>query len=184
MAQAVHAWSAHAAAPLVRLNCATLQKPLIEVELFGYERGAFAGAAHGRAGLLERAHGGTLFLDEVNELPGPAQAKLLRVLEDQRVTRLGGKHERAIDIRVVAATSCDLTHEIAVNRFRQDLYFRLDGTTVMLPPLRARRREDIKKEVERICGGKPRRARRSDKPVAIVKWVDGTVLDTVWQIGR
>jgi len=138
VAQAVHAWSAHATAPMVRLNCATLQKSLIELELFGYERGAFAGAADGKPGVLERADGGTLFLDEVNELPGPAQAQLLRVLEDQRVTRLGGVHARAIDLRVVATTSCDLTHEIAADRFRQDLYFRLDGATVVVPPLRAR----------------------------------------------
>ena len=141
VAQAVHAWSAHATAPMVRLNCATLQKSLIELELFGYERGAFAGAADGKPGVLERADGGTLFLDEVNELPGPAQAQLLRVLEDQRVTRLGGVHARAIDLRVVATTSSDLTHEIAADRFRQDLYFRLDGATVVLPPLRARWRE-------------------------------------------
>ncbi len=141
VAQAVHAWSAHATAPMVRLNCATLQKSLIELELFGYERGAFAGATDGKPGVLERADGGTLLLDEVNELPGPAQAQLLRVLEDQRVTRLGGVHARAIDLRVVATTSCDLTHEIAADRFRQDLYFRLDGATVVLPPLRARRHE-------------------------------------------
>jgi len=141
VAQAVHAWSAHATAPMVRLNCATLQVPLIEIELFGYERGAFAGATHGKPGVLERAHGGTLFLDEVNALPAPAQAKLLRVLEDQRVTRVGGTQARAIDLRVVAATSCDLPHAIAAGRFRQDLYFRLDGATVALPPLRARRRE-------------------------------------------
>src|SRR5262249_45409511 len=136
-----HAWSAHATAPMVRLNCATLQKSLIELELFGYERGAFAGAADGKPGVLERADGGTLLLDEVNELPGQAQAQLLRVLEDQRVTRLGGVYARAIDLRVVATTSCDLTHEIAADRFRQDLYFRLDGATVALPPLRARCRE-------------------------------------------
>jgi DNA-binding NtrC family response regulator len=141
VAQAVHAWSAHATAPMVRLNCATLQRPLIEIELFGYERGAFAGAAYGKPGVLERAHGGTLFLDEVDELPAQAQAKLLRVLENQRVTRLGGTHARAIELRVVAATSCDLPHAIAADRFRQDLYFRLDGATVVLPPLRARRRE-------------------------------------------
>jgi two-component system, NtrC family, response regulator AtoC len=141
VAQAVHAWSAHATAPMVRLNCATVQVPQIELELFGYERGAFAGAVHSKPGVFERAHGGTLFLDEVNALPAPVQAKLLRVLEHQRVTRIGGTQARATVLRVVAATSCDLMHAVAAGRFRQDLYFRLDGATVVLPPLRARSRE-------------------------------------------
>jgi two-component system, NtrC family, response regulator AtoC len=141
VARAIHTWSERADAPLVAFDCAALQEALIERELFGYERGAFAGAVTSKPGLLERADRGTLFLDEVNELSWAAQAKLLRVLEHQRVTRLGSVRERAVDIRVVAATSCDLAHETATGRFRQDLYFRLNGATVVLPPLRARRRE-------------------------------------------
>jgi DNA-binding NtrC family response regulator len=140
-ALAVHAWSARAAAPLLALNCAALQDGLVEGELFGYERGAFSGAIASKPGLIERADGGTLFLDEVNELSAAAQAKLLRVLESKQMTRLGGTRERAIDIRIVSATNGDLLGEIAAERFRRDLYFRLSGATVMLPPLRARPNE-------------------------------------------
>jgi DNA-binding NtrC family response regulator len=140
-ALAVHAWSARAAGPFVTLHCAALQDALLEGELFGYERGAFLGAVTGKAGLLERADGGTLFLDEVSALSPTAQLRLLRVLEDQRVTRLGGVQERALDIRIVAATSRDLAAEVAAERFRGDLYFRLHGAGVMLPALRARRSE-------------------------------------------
>ena len=140
-ALAVHAWSPRAAAPFVTLHCAALQDALLEGELFGYERGAFLGAVTGKAGLLERADGGTLFLDEVSALSPTAQLRLLRVLEDQRVTRLGSSHERVLDIRIVAATSRDLAAEVAGERFRGDLYFRLNGAGVVLPPLRARRIE-------------------------------------------
>jgi two-component system, NtrC family, response regulator AtoC len=140
-ALAVHAWSTRAAGPFVTLHCAALQDALLDGELFGYERGAFLGVVTGKAGLLERADGGTLFLDEVSALSPTAQLRLLRVLEDQRVTRLGGSQERALDIRIVAATSCDLAAEVAAERFRGDLYFRLNGAGVVLPPLRARRIE-------------------------------------------
>jgi len=140
-ALAVHAWSTRAAGPFVTLHCAALQDALLEGELFGYERGAFLGAVTGKAGLLERADGGTLFLDEVSALSPTAQLRLLRVLEDQRVTRLGSSQERALDIRIVAATSRDLAAEVAAERFRGDLYFRLNGAGVVLPPLRARRIE-------------------------------------------
>lgn len=141
VAAAVHAWSARAASPLVALNCAALQENLIESELFGYERGAFSGAVTSKPGLLERAGGGTLFLDEVNELSAAAQAKLLRALEARQVTRLGGVRERSVDLRVVAATNRALVAEVSAGRFRQDLYFRLSGATVAVPPLRERRSE-------------------------------------------
>lgn len=141
VAAAVHAWSSRGRAQLVALNCAALQESLIESELFGYERGAFSGAVAAKAGLLERASGGTLFLDEVNELSAAAQAKLLRVLEVRRVTRLGGVRERAVDLRVVAATNRSLRALVQAGRFRNDLFFRLSGATVEVPPLRQRRAE-------------------------------------------
>jgi len=140
-ALAVHAWSTRATGPFVTLHCAALQDALLEGELFGYERGAFLGAVTGKPGLLERADGGTLFLDEVGALSPTAQLRLLRVLEDQRVSRLGGQQERTLDVRIVAATSRDLAVEVAAGRFRGDLYFRLNGASVVLPPLRARRIE-------------------------------------------
>jgi DNA-binding NtrC family response regulator len=140
-ALAVHAWSTRAAGPFVALHCAALQDALLEGELFGYERGAFLGAVTGKPGLLERADGGTLFLDEVSALSPTAQIRLLRVLEEQRVTRLGGMQERALDVRIVASTSADLAAEVEAGRFRSDLFFRLNGAPVTLPPLRTRRGE-------------------------------------------
>ena len=140
-ARAIHEWSTRRGKPLVAINCAAIADALIESELFGHEKGAFTGAVGAKPGLFERAAGGTVFLDEVGELSGAAQAKLLRVLEDKRVTRVGGVHEREIDIRIVAATNRKLEHEVAAGRFRGDLYFRLSGGTIWLPPLRDRRRE-------------------------------------------
>ncbi|WP_437747001.1 sigma 54-interacting transcriptional regulator [Sorangium sp. So ce1504] len=140
-AAAVHHWSLRAPKPLITLNCAALPETLVESELFGYERGAFSEARAPKAGLLERAHGGSVFLDEVGELPLGAQAKLLRALEAKRITRLGGVHEREVDIRIVAATNRDLEAEVRAGRFRQDLLFRLSAAAVELPPLRNRRRE-------------------------------------------
>jgi DNA-binding NtrC family response regulator len=127
--------------PLVALNCAAIQESLVESELFGYERGAFTGAAGAKPGLLESATGGTVFLDEIGELPLAIQAKLLRVLETKRVTRLGDLREREINIRLVAATNRHLPDEIAAGRFREDLFFRLSGATLTIPPLRDRHRE-------------------------------------------
>jgi DNA-binding NtrC family response regulator len=138
-ARALHQWSARAQGPFVAINCAALPDTLVEAELFGYERGAFSSADHSRAGLFEAAHGGTLFLDEVGELPVAAQAKLLRVLESRTVQRLGdGGQEREIDVRVVAATNAPLADELSARGFRRDLYYRLAGATVTLPPLRER----------------------------------------------
>ena len=140
-AAALHFWSRRNQAELVVVNCAAIQDNLIESELFGHEKGAFTGAVAAKPGLLEVAGGGTVFLDEVAELSASAQAKLLRVIEQKCVTRIGGVHERATDIRVVAATNRDLTAEVTADRFRRDLYFRLSGATVRLPPLRERRAE-------------------------------------------
>jgi len=140
-AAAIHHWSPRRTGNLITVNCAALPETLIESELFGHERGAFSGAVNTKLGLFESASGGTLFLDEIGELPAVAQAKFLRALETKRITRVGGTQERAVDVRVVAATNRNLEQEVAQGRFRQDLYFRLSAATVMLLPLRERRRE-------------------------------------------
>jgi two-component system nitrogen regulation response regulator NtrX len=125
-------------APLVAVNSAALPEQLVESELFGHERGAFTGADRLRRGAFENAAGGTLFLDEIGELPLPAQAKLLRVLEDRKLTRVGGDRAIAVSARVVAATNRDLEHEVEAGRFREDLFYRLNVHTVRIPPLRER----------------------------------------------
>ena len=140
-AYAVHHWSKRQG-PFIAVNCAAIgPESLVDAELFGYDKGAFTGAMAAKAGLFESAAGGTLFLDEVGELTPAIQAKLLRALEVKKVTRLGETRERAIDVRVVAATNRSLEDEVRASRFRQDLYFRLSGATVILPPLRDRRCE-------------------------------------------
>jgi DNA-binding NtrC family response regulator len=141
LAHAIHAHSRRAAGPFLGFNCAALTDSLQESELFGYERGAFTGAQQARAGLFEAANGGTVFLDEVGELALGTQAKLLRVLEQRTVMRLGSTRERPIDVRFVAATNRDLEAESAAGRFRQDLFFRLNGVSLLIPPLRERPQE-------------------------------------------
>lgn len=138
LARAIHAASPRNAGPFVAINCAALPEQLIEAELFGYERGAFTGAAAAKPGLLESASGGTAFLDEIGELPLPHQGKLLRALEGGEVLRVGALKPRPIDVRFVAATNRDLAREIDKGSFRRDLYFRLAGMTVKVPPLRER----------------------------------------------
>jgi transcriptional regulator with GAF, ATPase, and Fis domain len=137
-ARAVHERSRRRDRKMVAINCAALPENLIESELFGYEKGAFSGAAAAKPGLLESAAQGTVFLDEVGELTPAAQAKLLRVLECKRVARLGAVTEREVDVRVVAATNRNLDDDAKAGRFRRDLYFRLSAATVVLPPLRDR----------------------------------------------
>jgi len=141
VATAIHARSPRAGHQLISLNCAALHEALVESELFGHERGAFSGAIATRAGVIEAASGSTLFLDEVGELAPGVQAKLLRVLESHRVTRVGDVREREVDVRVVAATNRDLEADVAAGRFRRDLFFRLSAATLHLPPLRQRPRE-------------------------------------------
>ncbi len=137
----VHERSPRREKPLVALNCAAIQENLVESELFGYERGAFSGAHATKLGLLEVANGGTVFLDEIGELPLAIQAKLLRVLETKRLTRVGDVREREINVRLVAATNRNLQDEVDAGRFRQDLLFRLNAATLQVPPLRERKRE-------------------------------------------
>jgi two-component system, NtrC family, response regulator AtoC len=141
IADAIHRRSPRASSAYVRLNCAALPENLLESELFGYERGAFTGAVQAKPGLLEIADGGTLFLDEFAELPLTVQAKLLRVLENREITRVGGLRSRHVDVRFVSATNRDLAAQIRAGAFRQDLYFRLNGITLTIPPLRSRRAE-------------------------------------------
>ncbi|BCN36990.1 sigma-54-dependent Fis family transcriptional regulator [Alicycliphilus denitrificans] len=141
-ARALHALSPRAAKPFVAVNCAALPGSLVESELFGTEKGAYTGADAARAGRFERAHGGTLFLDELGELPLSAQAKLLRVLQDGQVERLGATQPRQVDVRLVAATHVDLQDAVRAGRFRQDLYYRLNVYPIRIPPLRERQ-DDI-----------------------------------------
>ncbi|MEM9070747.1 MAG: sigma 54-interacting transcriptional regulator [Myxococcota bacterium] len=159
IAERVHALSERSEAPFQRVHCAALTESLFESELFGHEKGAFTGANAARAGLLESASGGTVFIDEVGEVPPHVQVKLLRVLEDRRVRRVGGREERLVDIRFIAATNRDLEKEVLEGRFRQDLYFRLSGFTIRIPPLRQRRDEIIDLAelfLEQVCAEKKR----------------------------
>src|SRR5262249_9872312 len=138
MAERIHRLSPRAPKPRLGLNCAALSESLLESELFGHERGAFTGAQQTKPGLLETAEGGTIFRDEVGELPMAIQVKLLRVLEERLIWRVGALKPRPIDVRIVAATNRDLEAEIARGAFRRDLYFRLNGITLRIPPLRER----------------------------------------------
>ena len=142
VARAIHDHSKRAAAPFVKLNCAAIPEELIESELFGHEKGAFTGATQQRRGKFELADGGTIFLDEVGDMNPSAQAKVLRVLQENELERVGGGETIKVDVRVIAATNKNLENEIAEGRFREDLFYRLNVVPIELPPLRARR-EDI-----------------------------------------
>jgi DNA-binding NtrC family response regulator len=142
VASAIHYNSRRRARPYVRVSCASLPESLIESELFGYERGAFTGASERRIGRFEAASGGTLFLDEIGELPLSFQVKLLRVLQERQVERLGSNRPVDVDVRIVSASLRPLEEEIAAGRFRDDLFFRINTVAITLPPLR-QRREDI-----------------------------------------
>ncbi|MCC8397436.1 nitric oxide reductase transcriptional regulator NorR [Paraburkholderia sp. MMS20-SJTR3] len=141
VANAIHALSPRSNKPLVSLNCAALPDTLVESELFGHVRGAFSGASADRRGKFELADGGTIFLDEVGELPLAVQAKLLRVLQNGQLQRIGSDHEHRVDVRMIAATNRDLAEEVRAGRFRADLYHRLSVYPLRVPPLRERGRD-------------------------------------------
>jgi DNA-binding NtrC family response regulator len=149
LARTLHQLSPRADRPFVAINCSAIPESLMESEIFGHEKGAFTGAAERRIGCFELADGGTLLLDEIGEMPAPTQAKLLRVLEDRKVRRLGSKSETPVDVRVLAATNKDPDQAVAQGTLRQDLYFRLNVFHIHLPALRERK-EDLPLLVERL----------------------------------
>ena len=162
VARALHAASPRRDRPFVAVNCSAIPEELIESELFGHERGAFTGATQSRRGRFEEAHEGTLFLDEIGDMSARAQTKLLRVLQENEITRVGGNRAIRVDVRVIAATNQNLEERVRENRFREDLYFRLAVVPIQVPPLRERT-EDIPLLVEHFVasitketGGKPR----------------------------
>ncbi|MGE5675996.1 MAG: sigma 54-interacting transcriptional regulator [Mycobacterium leprae] len=163
-ARAIHSESSRSMGPFVPINCAALPDALLESELFGYEEGSFTGAKRGgKQGIFEFAAGGTVFLDEVGELPGHLQAKLLRVLQEARVRRVGGREEIPVDVRVIAATNRNLRAMVGERQFRDDLYYRLNVIPIVIPPLRERR-EDIEALLAHMVAKWSRRLGR-DVPV-------------------
>ncbi len=143
LAKVIHRASERRHKPLLQINCAAIPETLIEAELFGYESGAFTGADRkGKAGLFEQADGGTIFLDEITEIPLHLQSKLLGVIQDKAFHKIGGRGEQSVDVRIIAATNRDLSAQVSLGRFREDLYYRLNVVPVQIPPLRERR-EDI-----------------------------------------
>jgi DNA-binding NtrC family response regulator len=147
IANAIHANSSRSENRLVAINCAGLSETLLEDELFGHVKGAYTGATSDRPGRFEHADGGTLFLDEVGDMPMAMQAKLLRVLENGEMVRVGSNEPIRVDVRIISATNTNLTHRVSEHKFREDLYFRIKGVTITVPPLRERR-EDIPLLVE------------------------------------
>ena len=159
-AEVLHAKSRRAKKPLLRVHCPSFPETLLESELFGHEKGAFTGATQTKPGLIESADGGTVFLDEIGELPLATQAKLLSVVENREVLRLGGLKSRRIDVRFITATNCDLDAHVASRKFREDLFFRLNGLTIVIPPLR-RRTTEIAQLARQFLG---RAAERAGRP--------------------
>jgi transcriptional regulator with GAF, ATPase, and Fis domain len=157
LARALHQWSRRAGRPFVSVNCAAIPHALIASELFGHERGAFTGALQRRLGRFELAAGGTLFLDEVGEIPAETQVSLLRVLQEREFERVGGTKPIHADVRIVAATNCDLQHAVSQGTFRSDLYYRLDVFPLHLPPL-CERGDDVEMLAEAFVERCARRA--------------------------
>jgi transcriptional regulator with PAS, ATPase and Fis domain len=177
MAKRIHQRSARADQPFLKINCAAFAESMVESELFGHERGAFTGAATSKAGLLEAASGGTVLLDEVAELSLPMQAKLLRAVGNAEVLRIGSLKPRTIDVRFIAATNGDFNQLIARGAFRSDLYFRLNGISLTIPPLRQRTneigelcREFITDASERLGLSPPRLSERASAWLLEYEW--------------
>jgi DNA-binding NtrC family response regulator len=174
LARSIHSESSRASAPFVTVNCGALPESLLESELFGHEEGAFTGAVRARRGYFELAHRGTIFLDEIGEMPLHLQVKLLRVLEDKSIRRVGSEKPIEVDVRVMAATNRDLKREMEEHRFRADLYYRLAVVTLTVPPLRERR-EDIQELarafLDRIRGqlGRPAMRFHPDAMEALIR---------------
>jgi nitrogen regulation protein NR(I) len=138
VARAIYQHSPRANRPFLVINCVAIPENLLESELFGYEKGAFTGASHRRVGKIEQASGGTVFLDEIGDMPSPIQAKILRLLQERSIERLGGRETIPVDVRILAATNRNLEEALSQGRFREDLYYRLKVVTIWLPPLRER----------------------------------------------
>ncbi len=170
IASAIHAASRRCDGPLVRLNCASMPETLLESELFGHEKGAFTGADRKKLGYFEAAHGGTLFLDEIGEMTPALQAKLLRVLEQRRITRVGGTDEIEVDVRVICATHRDLEAESRAGTFRADLFFRISAFTIFVPALRDRPAEIelLAQHFIRQCAEKTRQRIPALSPAAAI----------------
>ena len=143
MARAIYQHSLRAAKPFLIINCVAIPETLLESELFGYEKGAFTGAVNRRVGKFEQANGGTVFLDEIGDMPFGIQAKILRLLQERSIERLGGREPIPVDVRIIAATNRDLEAALAQGRFREDLYYRLKVVTLWLPPLKERTQDII-----------------------------------------
>ena len=159
VARSIHMLSPRADRPFVAINCSAIPESLMESEIFGHEKGAFTGAAERRIGCFELAHGGTLLLDEIGEMPAQTQAKLLRVLEDHKVRRLGSKVETPVDVRVLAATNKNPEQAVADGHLRQDLYFRLNVFHIHLPPLREHK-DDLPLLIDHLLAGNFGKARQ------------------------
>jgi two-component system response regulator AtoC len=162
VARAIHQRSDRGAGPFVAVNCGAIPEHLLESELFGHRKGAFTDAVSDKQGLFEAAHLGTLFLDEIGELPAMLQVKLFRVLQDERIRRVGETRDIPVDVRILAATTRDLPSEIKEGRFREELYYRLNVVSIELPPLRARR-EDVPLLVDHFLASNNERFKLSIK---------------------
>ncbi len=189
LAREIHRRSSRAAGPFAVVECASLPDTIVENELFGHEKGAYTGAVSQQIGSCEVADGGTLFLDEIGDMPVVSQAKLLRLADEGRFKRLGGRHERYVDIRIIAATNHDLAQEAESGRFRKDLFYRLNTFHIDIPPLRGRR-EDIVPLARHFAGGFVQGSQRgfSLSPAAELylqsqRW-DGNVRELKHTIGR
>ncbi|EWC40709.1 sigma-54-dependent transcriptional regulator [Stutzerimonas stutzeri] len=177
VARALHNLSRRAKAPMISVNCAAIPETLIESELFGHEKGAFTGASAGRAGLVEAADGGTLFLDEIGELPLEAQARLLRVLQEGEIRRVGSVQSQKVDVRLIAATHRDLKTLAKTGQFREDLYYRLHVIALKLPPLRERGNDVLEiakaflaRQGERLSGDDLHFSRDAEQAIRHYSW--------------